>query len=304
MSRRADAVLDLGTNSTRYLLVEHSNHEFGLERILDRGSVVTRLGQGIDDSGHLSQEAMDRVIDTVAQFDRVVRNQGGNWVDAIATHACRRADNGDELFTRVRSILGFRPRLISGDEEAELIARGVKASLQNPDPCMIVDIGGGSTEWICRDEDHTERNSFPIGVVTLRDRFEADHRWNEKDVEKMRDEVKKHLPDRFNRGDLIVVGGTGTTLSAYRQDLEIYRSEAVHADRLQLEQIHQIRDEFLRKTFEKLLREPMIQQGREDVMIPGIVILEEFARYADVDQVIVSDYGPLVGSLVEAMVHK
>jgi exopolyphosphatase/guanosine-5'-triphosphate,3'-diphosphate pyrophosphatase len=295
------AVLDMGTNSTRFLLVEVDEEGFAPERVIDRGTTVTRLGEGVDASGRLTPDAVDRVLETVRKYDRRVREASGEWLAAVATSACRRAENGDVLLDKVAAQTGVRPSVITGEREAELIFRGVHASLPAHDSARIIDIGGGSTEWIqYEDGELVHLESCPVGVVTVLERCEVEGRWREDQVKRAFEIVGEALPDNRGSGPLIVVGGTGTTLSAHRQGLRTYDPEVVHGDRIPLEEIRSIRDDFQAMTFEELAELDAIQSGREDVMIPGIVILETFAQHADVPSVVVSDYGILAGLIEEA----
>lgn len=295
------AALDLGTNSTRFLVGRQSGAGFSPDSVVDRDTVVTRLGEDVDKRGVLSEEAMNRVLEQVSEYDERVRGSNGHWVDAVATSACRRARNGGEFLDRIESLIGLPPEIISGVREAELTFHGVHASVPGINTGRVIDIGGGSTEWITfADNQFDELSSASVGVVTLRERFGNHADWDVESISDARSVVGEHLPDTVGQGPLIVVGGTGTTLSAHAHQLDEYRPEVVHGDRLALSAIEEIRRAFESMTYSELRELPMIQPGREDVMLPGIVILEEFARFADVSEVIISDYGILAGILEEA----
>jgi len=304
MSSTPSASLDLGTNSTRFLMLSSPDSGFSQERILDRDSVVTRLGEGIESSGRLSDSAMERVIEQVEAYNSRVREQEGDWVDAIATHACREAPNGDRFLSRLEEILSIPPRVISGPEEARLIYRGVRASLSNHKIGRVMDIGGGSTEWILNQGGEIEYNSFPVGVVTLTELFLTGNEWDPEMIAQARKRIRSRFPGVRGEGDLVVVGGTGTTLAAMKLELDKYDSAAVHGERLTLAEIERFRNTILDCPVDQLIEHPMIQPGREDVMMAGVVILEEFARFSDVNYVIVSDFGPLAGTFEEIRIKR
>lgn len=302
MSERPVAVLDLGTNSTRFLMVDGDAGGFSTDHVLDRDSVVTRLGEGVDEQGRLGDSAIERVVDRVNQYDERIDRRNGQWRGAVATSACRRVDNGKDFLDQVQSILDVRPDVVTGDREAELIFKGVNASLPEISSGQIIDIGGGSTEWIVFENGKTvRRDSRSIGVVTLRERCDVDGQWTEDDVVHARQLVHEQLPEDKGEGPLIVVGGTGTTLSAHRQNLREYQPGAVHGDRIPLDEVEAIRREFQSLTFDEMEGVRMVQPGREDVMVPGIVILESFASLAGSSEVVVSDYGILAGLIEEVL---
>ena len=299
MNSSPGASLDLGTNSTRFLLVRSPDCGFSRERILERDSVVTRLGEAVETSGRLSDSAMQRVIEQVEDYDLRVRQQGGRWVDAIATHACRKAPNGDRFLRRLQEILSISPRVVSGSQEARLIYHGVRASVSGHEIGRVMDIGGGSTEWIRKHENEIDYHSFPIGVVTLTELFLRGNHWEPEMIKKARNRIRSHLPNRRGEGDLVVVGGTGTTLAAMKLELDQYDSAAVHGQQLTLSEIERLRNTVLDRPVNQLVEHPMIQPGREDVMMAGVLILEEFARFSTANHVIVSDFGPLAGTFEE-----
>lgn len=293
------AVLDCGTNSTRFLLAECSGDRWGPDTVLDRGMVVTRLGEGVDETGRLSEGAIRRVVTCVRDFQDRVQEEGGRWVGGIATHACRRASNREEFLDELEARIGVRPEVVSGEEEARLTGLGVRAALSRVTEGRIVDIGGGSTEWICFDRRGVESaRSLSIGVVTLLERCVDRERWNP-DIDRcVRENIRRELPpDPPGEGPLIVVGGTGTTVSAMVQQLREYDSDRVHGHRVSRDQLDALMNTLRPLTVEEIGGKAMISPGREDVIMPGIAILQECLNRAGEPRFVVSDYGVLAGCL-------
>ncbi|MFB6356312.1 MAG: hypothetical protein ABEJ65_07340 [bacterium] len=299
---KAYAVLDLGTNSTRFLLYEGAPETFRPSGVVDRGSVVTRLGEDLQSTGRLLPEAQQRVIDVLERYHERVTKQGGEWVAGIATHAVRHASNGDRFLARVRELLGITPECISGEKEAQLIYQGISRVFPDMNEGRIIDIGGGSTEWI-RFGNGTLRSavSLEIGVVTLRERCVGSERWKNQFSECIRETFRNVISGVTPaQGDIVALGGTPTTISALNQQLNSYRSEAIHGDYLTLETIQNVRRSLEEKTIREINKMKLVREGRADVLLPGIHVLECFAEWSNASGIIVSDFGILVGCLEEA----
>lgn len=297
------AALDLGTNSTRYICVD-AREAILPQNVLARGMDVTRLGEGVDDTGEIAPEARKRVLGSLRNFNDEVRNEDGEWIGAVATSACRRAsdESVDVLFEEVEALTGVWPEVIDGTREAELTYEGIAASLPDVNRGQIVDIGGGSTEWITFDESGLQSTeSLSIGVVTLLERCVDGSRCSSQHAECMNEVLDNTLtPRNINSGPLVCVGGTGTTLSSVQLGLEQYEPSRVHGYELNRNQINALYDRYLGKPFNVIAREPMIQSGRAEVILPGILILKKALRLASCTTARVSDMGILAGLLSEA----
>ncbi len=291
------AFFDLGTNSTRFLLVE-DNSGFQPRRVVARGARVTRLGEGISSTGYLSEPAMKRVTSVLEEFAAVVAERGGQWQAGVATSACRRADNSARFFARVQEITGVPPELISGEKEGALTCRGVKASLPEVVRGKIMDIGGGSTEWITFSSVSKSETveSLPVGVVSLKEKCLQEKNWNSPAVQCIKKELDRiFAPENYEPGPLVLVGGTGTTLSAYHQGLTEYRPEMVHGQPLTRTVLEDLEEELLNIPVKKLAEISLITPGRADVLLPGLQIILKTLEYLQLSRTIVSDFGILAG---------
>src|SRR5919109_4651681 len=165
----AIASLDLGTNSTRLLVAKPAD---GKLDILDRRNTITRLGQGVGATGRLAPEAIERTLAALRQYRESMDRHGVEQVRVAATSAARDAANRDELFDAVEALVGSRPELLSGDEEGRLSFRGATAELDpGRGPFLVVDIGGGSTEFIVGTTAVEGVMSVDVGCVRLTERY-------------------------------------------------------------------------------------------------------------------------------------
>ena len=198
------AVIDIGTNTTRLLVAEV---EDGQVVELERRTVITSLGQGVDSSGRLAQEAMDRVSEAIAVYREVIDRLGVERVVALATSAMRDAENGPEFRDYLKQRFGIEPRTISGDEEARLTFLGATSDRNDDGESVVIDIGGGSTEYVVGRPGHDPEFhvSTQMGSVRFTERFE--------NLEEMGAAVRETVPDvSVEQG--IAVAGTATSLAA------------------------------------------------------------------------------------------
>jgi exopolyphosphatase/guanosine-5'-triphosphate,3'-diphosphate pyrophosphatase len=230
-------VVDLGTNSTRLLVADV---EDGTLKELERRTVVTRFGEGVDSTGRLSDAAMARVNEALGSYREVLDRLGAERVVAVATSAMRDAENGPAFREHVRRRFGIDARTISGDEEARLTFRGATAGRSGTSSTVVIDIGGGSTEYVVgrpRD-DPGFHISTRMGAVRHTERFLAsDPPTDEElaalaaDAERIaKEEVPSEVRETTEHG--IAVAGTATTLAAIDQELDPYDADKVHGYRL------------------------------------------------------------------------
>jgi exopolyphosphatase/guanosine-5'-triphosphate,3'-diphosphate pyrophosphatase len=226
-------VIDQGTNSTRLLIADV---EDGALSELERRTEVTRLGEGLEATGRISDAAIARVADVVAGYRELLDEHGAEKVVCVATSAMRDAENGDDLASLLRERFGVDPRVISGDEEARLSFLGATNGRAGGEPTLVIDIGGGSTEFVegrpgetpafhvstrMGSSRHTERHlhSDPPTAAELAALAE--------DADGIvAAEVPEHVRDEVVRG--IAVAGTPTSLAAIDQRLDPYDPERVH----------------------------------------------------------------------------
>jgi exopolyphosphatase/guanosine-5'-triphosphate,3'-diphosphate pyrophosphatase len=298
-------VVDIGTNAMRLLIAEV---EDGDVRWLDRRTTVTGLGAGVDASGHLDEDAMSRTVQVLASYGAALSEAGVSRARAIATSAARDAANREEFLDRAEHGLGMRPDVISGEEEAALAFAGATRAVDVSPPFVVVDIGGGSTEFVFGSDAPAYRTSVDIGSVRLTDRVLADRPASIDQVAQAQDLTAElladvHLPAVPNRA--IGVAGTFTALSAISQDLPAYDPGRVHGSTLTVTRLAELVLYLSLLSLEETAAIPSLDPARAPVILSGAVVAEEALRRCGVGEVSVSEHDSLDGvalALVEGTI--
>ena len=305
------AALDLGTNNCRLLIARPQGDGF---RVIDAFSRIVRLGQGLTQSGRLSDDAMGRTVEALSICASKMRRRDVTLSRVVATEACRRADNCPEFLDRVVRETGLAVEIISNREEAELAFTGCVPLLDPAIPDAIVfDIGGGSTElaWLRRDADgrriQLEVMSMPIGVVTLAERHGGD-RFARQVYRTMVDEVAAELDEfegehgiarQVGAGHVQMVGtsGTVTTLAGIRLNLARYARDRVDGTFLDFDDVLRLTRDLAGMGFEDRAAHPCIGRERADLVVAGCAILEAICERWPVGRIRVADRGVREGIL-------
>ncbi|WP_043836576.1 MULTISPECIES: Ppx/GppA phosphatase family protein [unclassified Amycolatopsis] len=307
------AAIDCGTNSIRLLVAELTPRHDGTVdlRDLHREMRIVRLGQGVDATGRLAPEALERTRAALADYTVAARRKGVEKVRMVATSATRDASNRDEFFAMTRETLGVEAEVISGDEEARLSFTGAVGE-QDPDdgPFVVVDVGGGSTElvlgtWNGREAEVIAAKSVDIGCVRITERALKGDPPTADEIAAARELARGILAEAFDIVDVakartwIGVAGTVTTLSAVSLGLPEYDSERVHLSKLSHGEIDQLAGQLLAADRATRAENPVIHPGRVDVIGGGAVVVqvlaEELAARGGPDQLVVSEHDILDG---------
>ncbi len=294
------AVLDVGTNSVRLLVAEVTSDCL---KPLITETIVTRLGEGVDESHSLSTMSMARTLNAVA--DLVALIPSGVPTSILATSAVRDASNRQDFAKLVHERIGLSLEILPGLMEAELSFSGAVFSLKRinlQDPITVVDIGGGSTEIYTGTAQGglLWGGSAQVGAVRMLERFEkASHSAMEREVEELlRPLVQENL--MCNPKTLVAVGGTATSLAAMIQNLPAYNDEKVTGFSFSLTQLTDMYNKLGRLSMDERRQIPSLQSGREDVIVYGAAILVKVVSllgfkktYSSVGDLL---YGKLIGS--------
>ena len=297
------AVVDLGTNSTRLLVADVQPD--GAMTELERHSTVTRLGQGVDASGALAPEAMQRVFDTLGRYRAIVDEHGATETTGVLTSAVRDAANGAEFTARVRDDFGFDARTLSGDQEAQLSFLGA-TSARDPDapsPVVVIDIGGGSTEFVVGERGEVVFFvSTQAGSVRQGERFLSTDPPAPDELAALAEEVR----DIFGRGapgDVrasvtagVAVAGTATQLAAIDQALEPYDSTRVHGYRLDRAACERMLAQLAQLPEAQRREVPGLDPARAPTIVAGAILMLEAMRAFDLGVVEVSEHDILRGA--------
>ena len=268
------AAIDIGTNSVLLLVAER--REGGFAAVAERAE-ITRLGRGVDRTGALSAEGMEATLRCLESFAGEARALGARQIAAIATSAARDASNGERFLEEARGRAGVAVEIISGDEEAELAFSAATADFGRG-PLVVVDIGGGSTEFIHGAGGQVRfRKSFDVGSVRLTERFVTAHPVPEPE----RAAVRAHLRDAFAAlppppagARMVGIAGTVTTLYAVQHRVDPYDATSVHGHDLARAELSALAGALCGASLEERRRMPGLQPGRADVICAGALILE------------------------------
>ncbi|MGQ0794114.1 MAG: Ppx/GppA phosphatase family protein [Deltaproteobacteria bacterium] len=299
------ASIDVGTNTFRLFVADSEGG--GRLRAICVDRAVTRLGGGFKD-GLISTEASQRGIQTLRRFSQILSRYGVEAVRAVATSVVRESRNGAEFIESVLRETGIRLEVISGEQEARLTVRGVLESVSPASArSLIFDVGGGSTEYI-----HVGGGkilglvSAKMGVVNLQERFIASDVPTADEIRAVLGEIEGVLARELSWMDgspqdltLIATAGTPTTLAAIDLELESYDAEAVNGYRLKRAKVDAMFTRLAAMRASERLCVRGLERGREDVIIPGTLVLLRTMDYFGADEILVSDGGLLEGVAYE-----
>ena len=301
------AAVDCGTNSVRLLIADVAGG--GLTDV-ERRMEIVRLGEGVDRTGRLAPEALARTFTAMRGYAKLIAEHadgGPTPVRVVATSATRDAVNRDEFTAGVREIFGVDPEVVSGDEEARLSFAGATGDLPPglAEPYLVVDIGGGSTEFIvgAASGEVSGAISVDIGCVRLTERHlknAGDPPAAEAvqavvaDVEAALDRVERAVPVREAR-TLIGLAGTVTTVTGIALDLPAYDSARIHHSRVPAGRVSEIVSRLLAMTHDERAAIPVMHPGRVDVICAGSLILDRIMRRFGFAEVVASEHDILDG---------
>ncbi|GLF99314.1 Ppx/GppA phosphatase family protein [Streptomyces yaizuensis] len=294
------AAVDCGTNSIR-LLVADADPVTGTLTELDRRMTIVRLGQGVDRTGRLAPEALERTFAACREYAAVIEEHGAGKVRFVATSASRDAENRDDFVRGVLDILGVEPEVISGEEEAEFSFTGATKELPGDEERLVVDIGGGSTEFVTGRAHVEAARSVDIGCVRLTERHlrsdppaPAELAAVRADIEAALDLAEKTVPIREAR-TLVGLAGSVTTVAAIALGLDAYDSAAIHHARIPYERVAEITRALQESTHEQRAAIPVMHPGRVDVIVSGALVLLAIMDRTGAREVVVSEHDILDG---------
>ena len=296
------AVVDIGTNSTRLLIADVDAD--GALQELHRESIVTRLGANVDATGHLQDDAMQRVYETLAKMRELIDEHGAAATTAVLTSAVRDAANGPEFTATVRERYALDAHTIGGDEEAALTFAGATSERTDADrELLVVDIGGGSTEFVIgRDGEGGFHVSTQAGVVRQTERHIGHDPPRGEEIDRLRREVAQiigdHVPaERRRRVEhAIAVAGTATSCAAIELELNPYDRALVHGHLLRRATIEAILGRLARLTDAERRVVTGLQPDRAPTIVAGVAMLLEVLDAFGVDQIEVSEHDILRGA--------
>jgi exopolyphosphatase/guanosine-5'-triphosphate,3'-diphosphate pyrophosphatase len=297
------AVIDIGTNSTRLFLAEIDDGRVGA--VLERRTVITRLGAGVDADGRLSEEAMERVYSVLDEYRALIDRYGGASAVAVMTSAVRDAANGREFASTVGGRWAFDPQVLTGDEEARLTFLGATSERDPHDqtPTLVIDIGGGSTEFVIgTGQEVSFHVSNQAGVVRQTERHLHSDPPPDGEREALARDVRKifasGVPAEYRRsvGHAIGVAGTATSMASIAQELEPYDPDKVEGYVVSEAECRRILERLAGLTVAERRQVRGLHPDRAQTIVAGVIILLETLALFGLSEFEVSEHDILRGA--------
>jgi len=290
------AAIDCGTNSVRLLVADGG-------RTVERLMRITRLGQGVDATGRLADDAIERTLAVLREYREVMDRHGAGRVRMTATSAARDATNRDDFFDAAEEVLGVRPELLSGREEGELSFLGATAELDpSGGPFLVVDIGGGSTEFSFGTSRCEGALSCDIGCVRLTEKYlHHDPPLPEELVQAISltelflDDVVREIPGVAEAATFVGLAGTVTTAAAVELGLATYDRDRIHHFRLTKPAAEDVFRTLATETLADRRHNPGLEEQRADVIVGGLCVLVAIMRRFSFAECLVSEADILDG---------
>ena len=295
------AAVDCGTNSVRLLVRDLPGAE------LHRQMRVVRLGQGVDATGSLHPDALERTRVALADYAQLCRSLEVEQIRMVATSATRDASNRSDFVAMVEATLGVTPEVISGDEEATLSFRGATGGLTEGGPFLVLDIGGGSTELVLGSDAVDSSYSMDVGCVRLTERHLVSDPPTVEEIEAARKDIDGALTDALvqvpaaRACTAIGLAGSVTTVAALALGLQAYDPAKIHLSRISAQQVDELAEQLLAMTRAERAALPVLHPGRVDVIGGGALVLQAIVRRLGLAEVLVSESDILDGIALSLM---
>ncbi|MEY4164145.1 MAG: hypothetical protein RLZZ79_1097 [Actinomycetota bacterium] len=293
------AAIDCGTNSIRLLIADVAGGSF---REIFRAMEIVRLGQGVDETGSFAPEAIERTLRAVGEFSEEISRRGVSAIRFCATSATRDATNRDDFINGVREILGVTPEVISGEEEARLSFAGAVRELHPSDaPFLVIDIGGGSTEFVFGTTEVISAKSVDIGCVRMSERHLKSQPPSSESMESAVRDIERAIDlaavdvDIKSSRTLVAVAGTATTVAAAALGLPEYDRQAIHLSRVSADAVHEISQRFLAMDRSEIAALGYMHPGRVDVIAAGALVLDRIMQRTGAAEFVASESDILDG---------
>jgi len=276
------AAIDCGTNSIRLLIADVESNKL---REVVRDMEIVRLGQGVDQTGEFHPDAITRTLAAVDKFAAEIARRGVQKIRFCATSATRDATNRALFIDGVRERLGIEVEVITGAEEAELSFIGAIQELNpNSGPFLVVDIGGGSTEFVFGNNKVESAKSVNIGCVRMSERHFANDPPTENQIELARADIQEAIAlagtevPITQAKTLVAVAGTATTVAAAALNLDIYDRHSIHLSHISAAQVHEVSEMFKNMDRSQRMKLGYMHPGRVDVITAGSLVLSEVMK--------------------------
>lgn len=297
MLKEKIASIDIGTNT---ILMTIATSDGGVLTTIRDEHSIARLGEGVNKSGKLKDEAIDRSAKILENYYTICQTENVSKILPVGTSALRDSSNAADALRRFENILRCPVRLISGDEEARLSFMGTAESSKKS---FVVDIGGGSTEIITGRRDNIySRNSLQIGSVRITEKFFSSQPPDLSEIEDAKSYINEQLgliSSRIDFEEAFAVAGTATTLASISQRMHDFQFDNIHGYRLSKEQLTNITNLLGESSLEYIIDELHVNPKRADVIFAGSLILLGIMDYFCISELIISGRGLRYGVLFD-----
>lgn len=294
------AGIDIGSNSVRLLIA--SVEENKIKEIIYQEKATTRLASNITTTGILADGPFNKTIKVLMNFKKQIEKYKVEKVVAVATSAIREAKNGIDFVNAAKNV-GVNISIITGNEEGELEYLGVTAGLSNIENPLIIDVGGGSTEIIhLNNNKSVVAESYKIGVVKLADMFDFVNTTTE-NIEPCANYISDIFKDVYipdNISNFIVTAGTATTIAAISQGMIEYDWTKINGHKIAIDEFKNLLHKISTTPYNERINIKGMDKGREDLIIPGSLVILDILKRTKCTELIVSDFGLREGAVVRA----
>lgn len=295
--------IDIGTNSMRLLICDYIDN-----KLENRVKFVntTRIGKDVDKNGYISEEAINRNIIALKEFANICKENKCEKIYAIGTSALRDSKNKEEFINLAKLESSIDLEIITGEEESNLGFKGVLEGLHSEDDILVLDIGGGSTEFIIGGIEGIKfSKSENVGALRMTEKFLTKDPICEKEFDNMSSFIENEIDETLkyikNKGikKLVGIGGTITSLSAMNQELEVYSMEKIHNSLISKDDIKLILQNLKKMTLSDKKNLKGLQAKRADIITAGVKILDIIMENLEIENIIVSEYDNLEGLICQ-----
>ena len=297
--------IDIGTNSMRLLIADYKNNKIENRK---KYINITRIGQGVDDKGYITEEALERNLNALKEFADKCIEEKCEKVYCMGTSALRDSKNGQDFVNRAKELTNIDVKIICGEEESNLGFMGVLegAGGDKSNYILVLDIGGGSTEFIVGNEDGIKFcKSENVGALRMTEKFITTDPISDEEFNKMSDFIEKTISSTLDKikgmhvSKLVGIGGAITSLSAMNQQLEVYSMEKVHKSVVTKKDLEKILQNLKKMTLSDKKTIKGLQPKRADIITAGVKILHIVMEKLEIEKIMISEYDNLEGLICQ-----
>ena len=297
--------IDIGTNSMRLLIADYKNNKIENRK---KYINITRIGQGVDDKGYITEEALERNLNALKEFADKCIEEKCEKVYCMGTSALRDSKNGQDFVDRAKELTNIDVKIICGEEESNLGFMGVLegAGGDKSNYILVLDIGGGSTEFIVGNEDGIKFcKSENVGALRMTEKFITTDPISDEEFNKMSDFIEETISSTLDKikgmhvSKLVGIGGAITSLSAMNQQLEVYSMEKVHNSVVTKKDLEKILQNLKKMTLSDKKTIKGLQPKRADIITAGVKILHIVMEKLEIEKIMISEYDNLEGLICQ-----